>query len=71
MKTLTQSLYMLGVHLIYYIHSSVMLWVILLAWFVSTCSLRGKSHCKSNNVLVSDQLYVMMKHFYPDGTGPG
>ncbi len=41
---------------------------ILLAWLGSTCAFRAKDHCKYE-VVLSDHLYAMMKHFYPNGRG--
>lgn len=30
---------------------------------------RGKSHCKSIHVILTDHLNPKMKYFYPDGSG--
>lgn len=40
-------------------------WGILLAWFGISCPLRGS--VTANEVVLSDHLYPMRKHFYPDG----
>lgn len=43
------------------------IYLFVLAWFVSTHPLRGKQI--NSAVLLTDYLYPMMEHFYPDGCG--
>lgn len=38
-----------------------------LAWFEPSCPFRQRSHCKSIKMFF--QLYPLMKHFYPNGSG--
>ena len=42
---------------------------ICMVWCGSTCPLRGKGHCKSIQIVLSDHLCPMMKPFHPDGSG--